>query len=109
MKYRFEIVSSPSSKYHVCASCVFQEEAASPLLYLNEYANDHFGRLGLDSLGDQLDLHRDKLCEAEVSCETWLCSAAFVLIDGVPTIRMIAGPLMKQELAALAKAEAQSA
>lgn len=97
MKYSFEITSSPESKYHVCAACMFEEEVASPVLYLNEFANQHFGSLGIKSLGDQLDLRRRPL-DGDCCDEGVLCSAAFVMIDGVPTIRMIGGPLMRQEL-----------
>jgi hypothetical protein len=97
MKYSFEITSSPESNYHVCAACMFEEEAASPILYLNAFANEHFGRLGLESLGDQLDLRRCSLNGASRD-EGVLCSAAFAMIAGVPTIHMIAGPLMKQEI-----------
>jgi hypothetical protein len=98
MKYSFEITSSPESKYHVCAACMFEEEVASPVLYLNEFANQHFGSLGIDSLGDQLDLRRRPLDGNSCDDDGVLCSAAYVMIAGVPTIRMIAGPLMKEEI-----------
>ena len=98
MQYEFEIVSSPESKFEVCVACMFEEERLYPVAYLNLWAKKHFGDLGVAALGDRLDLHRFPVGTHAPSAETVFCSAAFVVIDGVPTVQMIAGPIMRQEL-----------
>ena len=77
---------------------MFEEEGIAPVAYLNSFANEHFGRLGLSGFGDRLDMHRLPIDERTPSGETLLCSAAFLTIEDVPTIHMISGPLMKQEI-----------
>ncbi|MDQ8027171.1 MAG: hypothetical protein REJ23_00475 [Brevundimonas sp.] len=96
MQYRFEIVSSPDSKVEVCEGCMFEDELLDPILHLNDRAKYHFSRLGRAGLGDRLDLVRYLINDPAPAEGELFCSAAFILVGNVPTVRMIAGPLIKR-------------
>lgn len=98
MKYQFEILSSQASEAEVCVGCMFEEEGISPLAYLHHYAEKHFGPSGPGRLGDRLDMYRYPIEERAPGEDSRFCSAAFDLVDGRPTIRMIAGPVIKKEI-----------
>lgn len=98
LQYEFEIRCSEESKTEVRVAIMFEEEQIAPVLYLHKYAQKHFGDLGPNSLGDRLELHRRPVDDRAGSGETLLCSAAYNMVDGVPTILMIAGPLVRQTI-----------
>lgn len=98
MQYQFEIVSSQESAVEVCVGCMFEEEGISPLAFLHQCAEQHFGSSGPGRLGDRLDMYRYPIGQRAPGEDARFCSAAFDLVDGRPTVRMIAGPIIKKEI-----------
>jgi hypothetical protein len=96
MKYQFEVTASPESKFDFTAGYMFEEEDLTPVLHLHQVAIEHFGSLGPQALGDELVMRRYPAGVPDWTGETVFCLARFELVEGVPTVRMMAGPLIKQ-------------
>ncbi|RZI99631.1 MAG: hypothetical protein EON90_10810 [Brevundimonas sp.] len=104
MTYRYEITST-NADHELAVGCVFEAEGVAPLIYFNAFAADFFAQKREQALSGTLELRRYLLKADDSPDESLLCMAEFKMIDGVPTVRMVAGPIMKDELAASRRIE----